>query len=346
MFRALHLACTDADYQSCRTSQALTKHLANEVAFTRWTVGRGGTFPNPVAAFRAMRGRFHRDFDLVHAFDFTSLRTALAAGVSQIIYTSSGGSSEPFDALPWRWLIRGRRVRVIRDHFAERNGRQKQSRPGTADVVIPPAVDRPAERVLRDPGLRDALGCAKDDRILFLPGESTRAADHRLAVWAGSILHVLDPRYRILIWGRGDQVDSMRRLAMAQRQPRMLVVAESALRRRVEMEELFPAADVALVTPRSPIPLLPVAACLSAAIPTLATPAPCLGEVIVPNLTALVTARHSARLVAQQAHLLCQDPALQAQLAAAAMQRSREHFSIDGWAQEFRRVYTSLAAGR
>ena len=56
--------------------------------------------------------------------------------------------------------------------------------------------------------------------------------------------------------------------------PDALRVAEQRLGRRVEFEELLPAADMVLVTRAGPVATLPIAICMAGALPIVATVTP------------------------------------------------------------------------
>src|SRR5436189_224261 len=72
--------------------------------------------------------------------------------------------------------------------------------------------------------LRAQLGFSPSDHVMLAAGESTRASNHRLAAWAGSILHVLNPRHRLLLWGKGPMCESVIRFTNRLRRPNFLSV--------------------------------------------------------------------------------------------------------------------------
>src|SRR5204863_4599377 len=115
--------------------------------------------------------------------------------------------------------------------------------------------------------LRAQLGFSPSDHVMLAAGESTRAANHRLASWAASILHVLDPRHRFLLWGKGPMSDSVIRFTHRLRRPNFLSVATERLGPDVTFEELLPAADTALMTADAPAATLPIAICMAAGLP-------------------------------------------------------------------------------
>src|SRR4029079_19176372 len=91
--------------------------------------------------------------------------------------------------------------------------------------MIRPGVDFGKVKRRRDPELRAALGFGENDRVILAAGESTRAAAHTDAPWAVGILHVADPKYRLLVWGRGLQGRQVRELGERWRLPGLMAVA-------------------------------------------------------------------------------------------------------------------------
>lgn len=71
-------------------------------------------------------------------------------------------------------------------------------------VVPPPGVDGRQRRHADDTARRRALGFEEDDYIWLLAGDASPAAGLREAIWAGTVLHVLERgihRHRLLLWG-------------------------------------------------------------------------------------------------------------------------------------------------
>src|SRR5437762_1890958 len=87
---------------------------------------------------------------------------------------------------------------------------------------------RLAHRHLRNQSLRESFGLNKDDQVILACGESTKAANHHLAAWAAAILGAMDPRWKLLLWGRGSQTARVKEFASRVYRGSMLVVAEDA----------------------------------------------------------------------------------------------------------------------
>jgi glycosyltransferase involved in cell wall biosynthesis len=194
--------------------------------------------------------------------------------------------------------------------------------------------------------MRGRLGIGDDDFVVLAAGESTQAADHELAVWAASILHVVDDRYRVLLWGRGPRLARAAILGVKLRQQGLAVVAERKLGGATQFAGIIPAADAVLVTARSSAPTLPVAMAMAAGAPVIAVATPELSEFISDGETGLTVSRESAsaRTLAQRVLDLRSD----AEAAAAITTRAREHairlFSVDEFTRRMRSLYEQVAA--
>jgi hypothetical protein len=196
----------------------------------------------------------------------------------------------------------------------------------------------------RDAALRSALGIGPDDFVILAPGESTVAADHRLATWTCSILHVLDPRVRLLLWGRGPMADQAAGLGAKLGQPRMVVHAEERLGRRVPFESLLPATDAALVTASGPAAALPVAVCMAAALPIVATAEPTVAELLEDRHTCLMVPQPRARMLAERMLAIREDPSLQWRVSDTARAEAYEHWSLTRFRAQWREAYAAAAA--
>jgi glycosyltransferase involved in cell wall biosynthesis len=205
-------------------------------------------------------------------------------------------------------------------------------------VICPPADlagtagDRP---------LRQELGLGETDLVLLAPGESTRAAGHRDALWVASILHVLDPRWRLLIWGRGPDTDLLVRLAAKFHQPALLCVVERKLNRSVAFEELVSAADMVLFAPRAAPQVLPLLMCMAGGLPIVASArgrkVGCLQE----GTSAAVVGGNSPKLLAARLLALAADTSARQSLAENARQAASQ-FTPERFVEEYRRLYRHI----
>jgi glycosyltransferase involved in cell wall biosynthesis len=349
MVQVLHLTSTTADLSSAHTAAAIRRAAGDAQAddagaagvhVTTRTIGRGAVYRHTGHA--ALSLRFGRGvlFDAVHAFDVPSLLAA-CAGPSPIVFSPSG---PPAVAPAWlKAAMVYRNGTLIANTAALRRRLIARGVPAPRCDVIPPPVDLSEIAGQRDEPLRNALGIGADERVILAPGESTQSAGHILALHAVSILHVLDPRCRLLIWGRGPTLPNLRHLAKSLRQPNVLVIAEERLGRRIEFEQLLGAADLSLITASGVTPSMPVAMCMAAGLPIVAGAAPVTSELLADGRTASVAPKLAPRLVAQRLLKTMEDPAGAAALGRAARAEAARRFDPRLAADRFLSLYRQVA---
>ena len=342
MIRILQLLDARADFQTQRCADDLHRGLGGEFRVDSRTIGRGGTYRSILSAVLALRGTRREEFDLIHALGPSSLAAAALGNDARVIYTQT-------DGVPLRWLravMSYRDVQAICPTATLRRICVERGLPLDRCHLIRPGVDFARIKPRRDPRLRRALGIAEEDFVLLAAGESTRAADHRQAAWATSILHVVDERYRVLLWGRGDRVRSLVDFGNHLRQPRLVCVAEQRLGRLVEFEELLPAADMILVPARGAVATLPISIAMAAALPIVGVAGYTVGELLEDRHNALLAAPGSPRLLARRVLDLREDSRLQWSLADMARSEAYEYFSLTRFLNQYRAVFRQCAAGQ
>ncbi|MDB5329171.1 MAG: glycosyltransferase [Phycisphaerales bacterium] len=344
MIRVLHLLGREADFQSARGPAALVRGAGVDFSLHSRTLGAGGDDGTPLSAFLTLRRGTAGKFDLVHAWDAPSLAAAALAGVAPIVYTPCRFPTRR--SVGWLRAVMGYRdVHVVCSSATQHRAYVERGIAIDRCHLIRPGVDFSLVKRRRDAALRRALGFAEDDVVILAAGESTRAAGHRLAVWTTAILHVLDEHYRILLWGRGDQAQPVARLAEKQGQEGLICVAEQRLGRRLEFEELLPAADLVLVTANGPIPTLPIAVCMAAGLPIVSTVTYTVAELLEDRHTAVMVPRPAPRVLAQRVLELRQDSSLQWNIADMARTEAYEFFALTRFVEQYRTVYRQIAAG-
>lgn len=346
MVQVLHLMSIDADLQTERTSALIRRMADDGVAITARHVGRGGTYRN--AAHAALSLRFGRGipFDIIHAFDSPSLLAACAAP-SPLVFSPS----EPPAAVPSWWPG----AMVYRNGTLISNGAAMQRRlirggvPSPRCEVVAPAIDFQAIGSEPDRSLRSALGVRDGDRLFLAPGESNRSAGHLLALHAVSILHVLDQRIRLLIWGRGSHVSRLQRLARLLHQPHVLVAAEPILGRTIDFESLTGLADAAFVA-SSQAPPLPIAMCMAAGLPIVSAQALSTLELLEDGRTASLAAKFSPRLLAQRLLQVLEHPGQAQELGVharlEAVRRFDQRLTVGRFLSLYRRMAGVLPKGQ
>jgi glycosyltransferase involved in cell wall biosynthesis len=344
MIRVLLLLDEQADFQAARAAEQLARGLGSDFEAEVQRIGVGGTYAHvPEAIFRLRRAA--KRFDLVHAFGTTALTVAAVGGTSaRIAFTPLAVLRA--SALRWlRAVMAYRDVQVICPAATQRRICVERGVPLERCHLIRPGVDFSRVRRRRDAELRARLGIGENDHVLLAAGESTRPAAHRDAAWAASILHVMDERYRLLLWGRGDQAKSVKRFTAALGQPDLLALAEQRLRRTVEFEELLSAADTIVVSADGPVATLPIATCMAAGLPIVATVTSTVAELLEDRHTAVMTQPGSPKALAQRVIDLHGDASLQWSIADMARTEAYEYFSLTRFLNQHRAAYRRLAAG-
>ena len=343
MVQVLHLTRTATDLQSAHTGTAIRRRAVDPqagVQVTTRSIGRGGAYRHAGHAALSLRFGQGTLFDVVHAFDVPSL-VAACAGPSPIVFSPSGPP-----AIAPAWLSAAmvyRNGTVIANTAALRRRLIARGVPSPRCDVIPPPVDLAEVPGQRNDPLRAGLGIAPDDRIILAPGESTQAAGHVLALHAVSILHVLDPRCRLLVWGRGPSLPHLRCLARSLRQPKVLVVAEERLGRPIGFEQLLSTADLALITASGVTPSMPTAMCMAAGLPIVAGAAPVTRELLADGRTAALAPTLAPRLIAQRLLQILEDPARARSLGRAARVEAMRRFDAQSSTDRFLAMYRQVA---
>src|SRR5688572_8611131 len=339
MIRVLHLLDRDADFQAERGADALTRGLGAGYSSESRRIGRGGN-RNIVHAVLALR----RDepFDVIHAWGRDALSAAAMSNARHVVYTPT--TARLRRSIAWaRAVMDHRRVEVVcptstlRRLHVERGVRLERCH------LIRPGVDFGRVKRRRDDALRAKLGFGPDDRVILAAGESTRAAAHAQAAWATSILHVVWPKYRLLLWGRGPMAARTNRLA-THLSPAMSADASRRLG-SVDFETLMPAADIVLVTARGPVATLPISIAMAAGLPIVATVSYTIGELLEDRHTALLAPANEPRQLARRILDLEADRNLQWQVSDMARTEAYEFFPLTRFLELHRTAYSQVVAG-
>jgi glycosyltransferase involved in cell wall biosynthesis len=117
------------------------------------------------------------------------------------------------------------------------------------------------------------------------------------------------------------------------------------LGRAVAFEELLPAADAVLVPAIGPVPTLPIAISMAAALPIIATVTYTNAELLEDRHTALMCPKNKPRLLARRILDLQQDPQVQWAICDQARTEAYEYFPLTRFLNQYRAVYRQLAGG-
>ncbi len=331
---------TAAPFESERSANQLAQGLRGTLRVGLRTLGRGGSWGNVLSAARGLRALRP---GIIHAFDAPSLLAAAMGTRALLVY------SPPLEQLQTsirlvRAILDYRQVQVVCPTATMHRQMVERGVPLEHCHLVRPGVDFARLKQRRNPELRARLGFDPEDIVLLAPGESTPAAGHDLAAWAMSILRVANPRYRLLIWGRNS--GRAERFARHFQDPGLLTSAEPRLGRRVEFEEILPVADGVLAPARDAVSTLPLAACMAASLPIVASATYCHSELLEDHHTALLVPHPRPRDLARRVLELRDDPGLQWRLADMARVEAFEYFALTRFLDEHRTLYQCLREGR
>ena len=344
MVRIVHLLDTDAGFQTRRAVECLKGDAGQSFTAVQRTIGRGGTWRNAAIALAALRRDAVAGIDICHAWGTRPLGVAALAGPRRIVYSPALFPTRR--AIRWlRAAMNYRDIQVVCPTATLHRQMIQHGVDRQRCHLIRPGVDFARVRGRRNPELRYQLGIADADHAILLPGESSWENSHDLSAAAVSILNCLDPRFRILLWGRGQRTAAVKRLALRLAQPEMVVSASDMLRPSVEFEELLPAADLALVTAQRPVSTLEISLCMAAAIPIVAAVWPTASELLEDRHTALMTPPNSPRALARRILDALENEHLRWSIGDMARTEAYEYCSLTRFAGQYRDLYRQFASG-
>jgi glycosyltransferase involved in cell wall biosynthesis len=344
MVRVLHLLNAQADLQTRRGVEQLTPSAGAPWTAQTRTIGRGGDWRNAAIALLGMRRPLHDGIDICHAWGASALAVATLAGAPRIVYTPCTYPTS--QSLRWlRAAMAYRDVQVICPTATQRRVFIEHGVELTHCHLIRPGVDFSRVRGRRNPELRQSLGIDPDDHVVLLPGETTRESEHQLGLTVVSLLHVLDPHWRVLLWGRGPRASALLRFESRLEQSRFLVCPEQRPGPAPEFESLLPAADMALVTMRRSATTLDIAMCMAAALPIVALAYPTNSELLEDRHTALLTGPGPLRILARRLLDAQENESLRWAIADLARTEAFEYFSQRRFVEQYASAYAQLAAG-
>ncbi|HEY8751859.1 MAG TPA: glycosyltransferase [Tepidisphaeraceae bacterium] len=337
MIRVLHLLSRDTTYQTEHGVSLLTDPANDGFRAIALTIGRGGDFRSAVTAAATLRFG-HPGFDLIHTWDPAAFIAAVASG-APVVYSPS----EIVKPGTWSWLATAAYPDVnVVSHSNWACTRQVQAGlAGERCHVIMPGIDSCRIPNSGKSALRHDLGVTDSEFVILAPGESFRPARHRMAWHAAAILRELDPRYRLLMWGRGPDARVIRDLSVRVNQPGLTIDAERLLGRKVEFEELLGVADIALVTADSTASLLPIAACAIAGLPIIAVDSVMIRRIFGGKAVSVVPPK-DVRTLSQRLLELYENPSAREALGKASQAIALQKFDADRFVAEYAILYETL----
>jgi len=343
MPRVLLLSGRDADLQTNRATEVLASRLGDDFSTERAAIGDRGV-RNGLAAVRFVR-RHAPTIDLVHAFGADALTTAAIGFSGPILYSPIEFPSRR--EIGWlRAVSAYRNVQAVASTTTQHKAivTTGGSAPDRCHLIRP-GVDFANVRRRRDDALRATLGFGPDDFVILANGESTRNATHEGAAWAAGILHFLDPRVRLLLWGHGKRAARIARYASHIVSPRFVGIG-IRLGEDCSYEALLPATDLVVVSAKGPVATLPIAIAMAAALPIVSTVSYTVAELLEDRHTALMSRNATPGELARRIQDVRNDATLQWTIADTARAEAYEHFSLTRFLNEYRTLYRQVTAGQ
>jgi glycosyltransferase involved in cell wall biosynthesis len=340
MIRLIQLTPASPDFQTRRSLEHLAIGLGENFQITRLSIGPGGDARNAFLA--GMRLRRQPPAHLIHAWGLSPLAAAVFGAAPRIIYSPDPHTEPKMD----RWLraaVRKSNLQIVCPNEFTLRQFSRIGLPPEKCRIIPPAFE--FDRVAQFPNtsLRSRLGLSESDFVVLSPGESTRSANHRLALWSASILHVMDQRFRILLEGCGPQMQLLERFAQRVQQPNLLTIAPKRLGQEIDLETLASAADVAIVTAEGNFPTLPVVVSMAAGLPIVCGASSAPAEILESDQSALLLPQITPRAFAQSIWQLWREPNPRQNLGQAARIVAQNFASPAQFSDRCKSLYEKIA---
>jgi glycosyltransferase involved in cell wall biosynthesis len=340
MIRVLHLVEVGADFQTERGAMQLAMGLGEGFECEVRTIGSGGDWPQMVMAARGLRKL--GGFDLVHAWGTKALTASALGGRGPIVYSPAADLGRR--GAGWlRAISQYRDIEVVAPSATLRKALVRSGVEINKCHLIRPGVDFSRLR-RRNAKMREGLGLSEGDVVVLASGESTRGANHRLAAWTVAILGAMDPKWKLLLWGRGAEARGVKEFARKVFRGEYMVVAEERLG-RVEYEELLGACDLVISTPRGAVATLPIATAMAGGVPIVSTVTYATSELLEDRHNALLVPRPGARALASRMLELNEDGGLKWKLTDMGRTEAYDYFSLTRFVEQWRGVYRQVGAG-
>lgn len=342
MARVLHLFDFHPDFQT-RTGVAQLA-ARDGINHKMRTIGRGGDFTTAVSALLHLR-RDLELIDIIHAWGSAALAAAAFGSGRRVIYSPTHFPSR--QEIRWlRAILTARDVHLACSTETMRRAYVQRGIPIERCHLIRPGVDFGKVIRRRNDALRESLGFRPEDVVVLAPGESTRTANHPAAILAAAVLHVFDPKYKLLLWGKGPMTDSVRRFSKRMLPGEFMRIATDKLGGEAGFEELLPASDLALISASGPVSTLPIAICMAAGLPIVSVASRTVSELLEDRHSALMLGKTTSRPLARRVLDIQEDMQLQWKITDTAKTEAFEYFSMTRFVSQYRAVYEQIADGK
>jgi len=279
--------------------------------------------------------------DLVHLHSRrgSDVWGALAARLEHIPTVMSRRNDTPEPR--WWWPIKYRLYdRVVAISEGIRQVLLGLGLPPEMVVCVRSAVDaerfRPGRGEL--PWLRSEFGIAKDEQTVAMAAQFIARKGHRTLLAALPEVLAAHPRTRVLLFGRGPELDTIRRLVSEMSMDERVVFCGF----RDDLHRVLPCVDI-LVHPAETeglgVVLLQAAAC---GVPIVASRAGGMPEIVHPGITGELIEPGDHDRLATHLNRLLADPGLRQHYGAAGRELALRDFSVDTMVEGNRAVYRSV----
>jgi glycosyltransferase involved in cell wall biosynthesis len=187
--------------------------------------------------------------------------------------------------------------------------------------------------------IRRELRLTDENVIVMQVGRLDLLKDHDTALRAFALMHAADARARLILVGDGPERSH---LESTVRELNLNGVVQF-LGTRHDVARLLHTADISFLTSVSEgIPLTLLEA-MAAGVPVVATRVGGVGEIVVDELTGMLSPARDQHSLARHLLRLAADPILRSRLGQAGLQRVRERFSLNAMISEYERLYREMS---
>ncbi|MGN6506644.1 MAG: hypothetical protein ACTHM6_13880, partial [Tepidisphaeraceae bacterium] len=264
--------------------------------------------------------------EIVHAFGARALATAVLARAVAIVYTPTHWPNRA--AIAWlRAAMAYRSIDIACENDTLRRALVTRGVSADRCHLVRPGVSLGGMSATRNEALRARLGLSPDDHAILAPLPVGMGGDPHLAVWSISLLNVLDPRYKLIVPGAGNDRGVFGRIRERLLERGLLVIA-SERAADVESRTLYSAADAVLLTPTAHARSADIVTVMASMRPIISTVTSQICEFIEDRHTALLARQATPRMVARRILDGFADPTLLRSVADRARVEAYEHFTI------------------
>jgi len=340
MIRVLHLVGPDASV-STSTGVAILSRPDEQMRSAVFRIGKGGDFRNALSAAATLRFA-PVPFDLIHAWDRAAFLAAVGSGGPVVLSIDTALST---GEISWLAAAAVPNVRLVAgSSWTTAQLQYSGVSPEHCQTILPAAMLPPfAADATVGAALRAELGFTASDFVVLAPGESVRSANHAAALHAVSILHVLNPRFRLLLWGRGPMTRGLKGLSNRLGHDHIVICADRVQPSRFMLSDLAAASDAALFCAVEPAPTAPIIACAAAGLPIVAFDT-ALSRELFPGDCVIKVLPPKPRVLAQALLQLSEDAVKTARLGQAAKACAADRFTPERFGNNYVSVYRDLMA--